>query len=542
MFQRILLSLLGALLLFIAVLLWNRHGLGAPCVRNMDRAYTHLSVQMAERCEAFEGAFSHAGFRHPGPALFYYLAATTQVLEIFLSRDDGFRIAILALNCLSVGLSIFLLSGLTPHRTYSLLLAPIAFIVISPRALFDYWNPYPIPAATAAYLLTLVYIAYGRLWYLPLATGLASFIAQCHLSTPPFLGLTALYAVGACVWRRRHTVERYHSVQKPVLVSIFVAAILWLGPLYDLAVYGFDSNLMVIARRFLEEHHTSTVRRSFGMVWELAAKKLSLFFHPLNSWRRLLPLLLLGVAVLTTPRRGAFFHVRMLVFLSWLITVWALSKSFNPLADYLVSYFLGVLIILLTVALMSLSDLTGSAFSRLSLFKEDSCRLAVSVLALGAVLFSAAYDPEVGLPQKKDPCAVSRVAEQFAQALDIQAGTLYSVTPATMELRSFSVQFALQMLRLGANICFDDQWEHYVGRALTCEYHNRFIPSERTVAVELSIIGGRPRRRFGVVAPQPAAAVPSRRLIRMDWIDTHGSPHSFEHVLTSSRESPQPND
>jgi len=177
MLYRAFLSLFGSLLLLASVLLWNRHALNAPCVKNMDRAYTHLSVEVAKRGEAFEGAFSHAGFRHPGPALFYYLAGAGSVLGTFMSEEDSYRVAVLALNCAALGLAAFLLAGLTAHRTYALLLPALAFVMISPRTLFDYWNPCPVPALTCAYLLALVYLAHARFWFVPLACLLGSFTA-----------------------------------------------------------------------------------------------------------------------------------------------------------------------------------------------------------------------------------------------------------------------------------------------------------------------------------------------------------------------------
>jgi len=522
MLQRLLLSLLGALLLLASVLLWNRHGLGNPCIGNMDRAYTHLSVAMAASGEAYEGAFSHAGFRHPGPALFYYLAGASAVLTHWVSQEDSFRLAVTLLNSACIGLSIFLLSGLTPHRAYSLLLVPITFVIISPRALFDYWNPHPIPAAAVAYLLALVYIAYGRLHYLPLAVALGSFIAQCHIGTPPFLAISLGYSLGACVLRRRTTPEPREGWLVPVAGSVAIACIAWLGPIIDVLRFGFDSNLLTIARSFLEEHRTSSLGRSFIAVWNLASKRLNLFFGLPRDLARLLPLALLAAVIGTTPRRGAFFHARALVLLSWVVTIWALSQSFQPMADYLITYFLGLLILATTATIMAITDRAAGLIARFATIGEERGRQILSALGLVAVVFSAARHPGLAASPKKDSCAQARFADLFAQSLNPAPSTLYEISPTTLELRGFSVFFALQMLSKGAHICFDDPWEHYMGRALTCSYQRGRGDFQSTVPVEISLLGKPPpKKRKGSHISQ------QRRTIQLDWPGPDGTPQSF---------------
>ena len=519
MLQRLLLSLLGALLLLASILLWNRHGLGTPCVGNMDRAYTHLSVAMAARGEAYEGAFSHAGFRHPGPALFYYLAGTSAVLTHWMSQEDSFRLAVTLLNCASIGLAVFLLSGLTPHRAYSLLLVPISFVIISPRALFDYWNPHPIPAAVIAYLLALVYLAYGRLRYLPFIVALGSLIAQCHISTPPFLAVTLAYALGACVWRRRMPAGQWAL---PVVVSVALGAVLWLGPLIDFFRYGLDSNILTIARSFLEEHRTSPLSRSFIAVWNIASKKLNLFFGLPPDFAKLLPLAFLAAVIGTTPRRGAFFHVRALILLSWAMTIWALTQSFQPMADYLITYFLGVLTLAATVTVMAITDRAAGLISRMAPIGEEQGRRMLSALALVAVVFSAARHPGLSMVPKRDSCAPSRFADRFVQSLGPDSTALYELSPTTLELRGFSVFFALQMLGRGAQICFDDQWEHYMGRALTCSYRKPRDHFAAAVPVEISLLGKAPPKGH-----KGGHILKERRTMQIDWVDSDGAPHSF---------------
>ncbi len=533
MLHRVLLSLCGSLILFVSVLLWNRHALNAPCINNMDRAYTHLSVAMAERGEAYEGAFSHAGFRHPGPILFYYLAAGSEALGPFVTREDSFRIATTALNCLFVGIAIFLLSGLTPHGAYALLLAPLAFVIISPRLLFDYWNPHPIPTATCAYLLSVVYLSYGRVWQLPLMCALGSFMAQCHLSTPPFIAACGLYGCGACLWRRRTATSPQPGLALPLLSCAAIALVLWSGPLADLARFGEDSNLRVILRSFAEEHRTPPLSRTFSAVWFLAARKLNLFFHLPASISGALPLACIVIIALTTPRRGAFFHLRALVLIAWGVTVWALSRSFQPLADYLVTYFLGVLSLAAFLALMALVEHASLFLSRTARLDPKRCRLAVCSLALAALLFSAARFPEPVPPAKVRSCNLSRFAGRFVAALAPQPGQRFSISPTSFELRGFSVFFALEMLKTGADICFDNQWEHYVGRALTCSFRESSSPSgaQGQILVELSRLSDREQPPNG-----GELAKPQRRSgVAMEWRDLSGQQRAFEAVGRSAR-------
>ncbi len=489
----------------------------------MDRAYTHLSVHMASQGEAFEGAFSHAGFRHPGPVLFYYLAATSKALTPFMSEEDSYRISVLALNTLAVALAAFLLAGLTPHRSYALLLMPLCFVLISPRALFDYWNPYPVPAMACAYLLSLVYLAHGRLWFLPLTAVLGSFVAQCHISTPPFLAATFLYALTFALLRARGSERGLgRSIAAPAAATLVVSLLMWLGPLVDWWRYGAESNAGVIMRSFLEEHRTVSLAKSFAMVWHLAAKKLNLFFNFSPGVARLLPLALILAVAGTSPRRGAFFHLRMLLLVSWLVTIWALSRSFQPLADYLITYFLALLVLACFLVLIAAIDLVARLLSRLARVKPAHCRLALCAIALASVVFTAVRHPDPGTSQKRASCELIRFADRFVNALNPVPGTLYTVTPATLELRGFSVFFALSMLEHGADFCFDDQWEHYVGRALTCSYRLAEPPPSASINVDLALVGESPGPRRGRKLQKHRA----RRSVQMDWVE-QGEPRSF---------------
>lgn len=519
MLYRACLSLFGSFLLLAAVLLWNRHALNAPCVKNMDRAYTHLSIEVAKRGEAFEGAFSHAGFRHPGPALFYYLAGAGSLLSPFMSEEDSYRVAVLALNCAALGLAAFLLAGLTAHRTYALLLPALAFVFITPRTLFDYWNPCPVPALACAYLLALVYLGYGRLWFLPLVCLLGSFIAQCHVSTPPFLAATFLYAIGAAIWRRRSEDRAPSTVALPVVLACAVSLLLWFGPLSDWWHYGSESNLGVIARSFLEEHRTVLLTRAFGIIWHLIATRLNIFLGLPEDVAQLLPLVLFGLVALTTPKRGAFFHLRILLLVSWVVTVLALSRSFQPLADYLISYFLAPILLAVFLAVVAVIEQAAKILSLCSSLTARRCRLSACLLVLGLVLISAIRHPDPGTSQKRDACGPMQFADRFVTALEPKSGTTYAVTPTTLELRGFTVFFALSMLEHGAQLCFDDQWEHYVGRSLTCSYRFSDGPPLNTVSVELSLIGEPHIPRKLRVKGAPAR----RGKVQMSWVDANGN-------------------
>lgn len=524
MLYRAFLSLFGSLLLLASVLLWNRHALSAPCVKNMDRAYTHLSVEIAKRGEAFEGAFSHAGFRHPGPALFYYLAGAGLVLSPFMSNEDSYRVAVLALNCAALGLAAFLLAGLTAHRTYALLLPALAFVVITPRTLFDYWNPCPVPALACAYLLALVYLAHARFWFLPLACLLGGFTAHCHISTPPFLTATLLYALGAAILRRRGESGTRSAVALPLVASVAVSLVMWWGPLSDWWRFGSESNLGVIARSFLEEHRTASLNRAFWAVWHLAAKRLNIFFGLPEDASNFLPLVLVGLVAVTTPKRGAFFHLRLLLLVSWIVTVLALSRSFQPLADYLISYFLAPIVLALFLAVVAIVEWVAKILSPRVGLAAGRCRLSACGIALVLVLASAIRHPDPGASHKRDSCSLMRFADRFVTALDPKPGATYAITPTTLELRGFTVFFALSMLEHGAQFCFDDQWEHYVGRALTCSYRLREGSPAEAVQVEVALIGDPPAPR----KQRPRGSPLRRRQVQMNWIDAQGRARSLE--------------
>lgn len=521
--RRFLLGLLGALLLLASILFANRSRLGVPCVDNMDRAYTHLSVAMAERGESFEGAFSHAGFRHPGPSLFYYLAGVSYALAPWTSRENSFRLAIALLNSAFIGISIFLLSGLTSRWTYALILAPISFTIVSPRFLFDYWNPSPVPAATIAYLLSITYLAHGRVSLLPLAIALGSFIAHCHLGSIPFLGVCLLYSVMICFWKRHSFPTRHDSLRAPCIASALVAIVFWLGPIIDIARYGLESNPIKIFLSFVEQHPTPDLFATFTTVWKIAAKKLSLSSELPALLRFITPAVLWAFLIWMPAQSAAFFHLRILLALGWGTSVWALAQSFQPMASYLVSYFLGILAIAVTIATFSVVGHVASIIATLGGLRKIQPTRIVMGAALGSCLLLSVYLAKSGDPQKKYGCYKTQTAQRFVTALAPESDVLYEIAPSSFDLRNFAAFFALQLLNRQTHFCFVDSWLHYVGRSLTCSYQRASHLSLPTIPVELAF-------KDSAFSSGDKPARGSARTVGMTWRVRDDDTRSFEFV------------
>ncbi len=523
----------------------NMGELSEPCVRNMDRAYTHLAVESAARFEAFDGAFSHAGFRHPGPVFFYYLAGMRFLMGGIWPPKGDYHAATLFLNCFFLSIALCLAAprklnspecrrGAQWWQTALLAALFTALIGASGSLLMDYWNPYPVVSAALAYMLALSRFAGGGVSLLPLIVAIASFIAQCHVGTPPFLAIGFLYAGGILIFRHRTALEN-QSVLSSLSFSLVILLLLWAPVLVDILWYGGSSNPAIVLASFLEEKKTRDIFQSFRFVWRMVGEQTNIVLGAPSALISYLPaILLIGLAIVGWKKRGSRGHLARMLILAWAVTIWALSKSFQPFAEYLVSYFFAVIVLswfLVTVEIPSL------LFPRLKCVKGVLPALVQwgLVLFLGLRAFPGLFDGVA-----KGGCGQIKFAQAYVEQMKTVETQRYYIRPEDYRLRSFVVFLALALVKEGIPFCFDDKWDYYVGRAFTCSYRRAKDPniSERKVAIRFEgnfmegRAAGKKKRSQGdrllrraIVMEWEDGSPPTRRLI---WRDSYSIAAKFE--------------
>ena len=162
---------------------------------------------------------------HPGPALFWALATP---LRLFGPSGQGLALGAMTINVASVvGISVFARRrGGTFGAAATLALLAVLVWSLGDEVPHDPLNPHIIlfPMTLLAFLVWSMLD--HDLVALPFAVVTASFIAQCHLSTAPIVGVFALVSavsVAVHLWRRRKLEE---GIGRRTWRLLLIAAIL----------------------------------------------------------------------------------------------------------------------------------------------------------------------------------------------------------------------------------------------------------------------------------------------------------------------------
>lgn len=206
---------------------------------NGDVALIELHVRdVGTRATPLVGPYQRFGFNHPGPTLYYLLAAPYRLLG---SRYAGLQVGALLINAGAlVGAAVI------AFRRGGALLALWALIMVSglaftlgPSWLADPWGPYIVVMPLALLIMLAAEVASGRRAALPVAAAVATVVTQVNavlIPTAVGLGLWALAAWVVGAYRRRGEQpprEEWRASRRMLLVTVGVLAVLWLPPVID---------------------------------------------------------------------------------------------------------------------------------------------------------------------------------------------------------------------------------------------------------------------------------------------------------------------
>jgi len=201
-----------------------------------DIALTEIAVRDVGHHAVLVGPYSRFGWNHPGPILFYLLAAPYRAL------GSG-SAALYAAAALVNGAMAALVVGVCARRGgpalgwWSLLAVGVYSWALGPAVLRYPWNPYVTVMALAALTVVVWTLIAGDSWALPVTFGLATFLVQSHVGYLPISAVLVLVGVGGLAARAWHDHRAGLAVGRPigpaVVVTVVVLGVLWAPPVYQ---------------------------------------------------------------------------------------------------------------------------------------------------------------------------------------------------------------------------------------------------------------------------------------------------------------------
>lgn len=273
-----------------AIALALEHGDGFMPVG--DLALIELRVRDVGSDTPLVGLWSRQRWNHPGPLGFFVLTPTYRLLG---STSIGLHLGALVVNGAALT-GIALVSrrrGGTPLMLCTLVVCSLMVLNLGADFVRSPWNPY-LPVLSYGLLILLAWsMACGETWALPVAVAVASFAAQTHVG---FVALSLPLLVWGAAGLVRSSVQQARSgpqaaatagadpptaassgraplraLLSPALLSLGLAAVLWLPPLIDVLI-NRRTNADQIIRYFRDSDQPS-----LGLIdaWRIMAGQFS---------------------------------------------------------------------------------------------------------------------------------------------------------------------------------------------------------------------------------------------------------------------------
>ncbi len=216
--------------LVVSAVTLARHG---PETALGDRALIEMHTRDVGTHEPLVGLYSRDGWSHPGPIEFFLLAPSYRLLGSDLA---ALMIGALVVNALAiVGMAeIARRVGGLRAALLVLLAASVVLRAFGPDLVRDPWVLPITVLPFGAFCLASWAMASGRIWALPVAAGLTTFLVQTHvqfaaLAVPAFVvgGTWLVIAV------RRDPRPRWRALGTTALVTAVGSVLLWLPTIWD---------------------------------------------------------------------------------------------------------------------------------------------------------------------------------------------------------------------------------------------------------------------------------------------------------------------
>ena len=197
-----------------------------------DIALIEAYTLNATNAELLLGPYSRFGWNHPGP-LYFYLQAPFYVMSGY--RSAGLSVGALVINLSALGILVWVCVRAAPQGFLAIAIsaASVLFAVLTTEMLASQWNPHVLVFPTLAIVVVAAAVAAGRIRWLPVLAGLASFVVQTHLGLGPAVvalsgAATAAAALRAYLFRSSDATRRLWPILNGTL---WLLLLLWLLPI-----------------------------------------------------------------------------------------------------------------------------------------------------------------------------------------------------------------------------------------------------------------------------------------------------------------------
>jgi hypothetical protein len=238
---------------------------------------TELVTRDVGRYAVELGPFSRDGWHHPGPAMYFLLAIPYRLLGSTASALDVGALVINGASVVGMAVIARRRGGLAP-ALLTLVGCALVMRSLGPDEVRLPWNPY-VTVLPYALLVFLTWAMTCRdRWALPLAVGVASFVAQSHIGyvalAAPLLALGAAWLIGSVLLQVRDegSTASLRPLVWPVLAAVVVGTVMWLPPLVE-ELTGDPGNLTRAWEWFRGGGPAADPARGYLLGWRLVTSQ-----------------------------------------------------------------------------------------------------------------------------------------------------------------------------------------------------------------------------------------------------------------------------
>lgn len=433
-----------------------------------DTALTELVVRDVGSHSVLVGPYSRFGWNHPGPILFYLLAAPYRAV----GASAGLDLGALAINAASaVGICLVVRRrGSGALVLWCVVGIGLLLGALGAEVLRDSWNPrITVLPFTLAVFCTWAVLR-GSRWAVVAVVVIGSFVVQSHVGYAPAV-LALLVVVSASIIRRWHA-ARDDEARRVMVVGSIVGGVLWLPPVVD-QIVNERGNLREIGAYFLNHGGSHGIDDAARAVLVAVGEPVAWLVGAEVAWW---PGAIV-VAVLVVTLVLAVWHghpdAKFLAALGALVVavgVVSMSRVVGPIEDYLALWTVSVFL----VAWVAAGALAHAEFTAR---KVSEAARRVLVLGMAVVAFGLGIDVTIAAANAGAPEAATSVTIG-----DLTRRVVREVPPGDDPIV--------------VEIPDHDQWPYAAGVVLQLEragYDVRVDPSERTLFGRRATPTERPR-------------------------------------------------
>lgn len=439
------------LALLLAYIAWftgeNVEYLKSSCIDNFDRELLAIGTEAARSGDALTGAYSRLGFRHPGPFLFYYLAAFDGALPASFSANGVYRLGALVLNLTAVLISSLALARTLKLPVLGLLLFPSLLLSVPSEVpyLADYWNPRPVSSLFLLLIASVAASMKDKRW-LPVA--IFSFFACFHLHLGSLFGLIPIGALAVFLLVKSEGLRIR-------ITCAGIAAVFMLPILID-TIYGPSlGNAGAIISFSVKSGWSHTYRE----VYEVLGSYFRTVLPFLPRFFAIVIILALawGGAEKLGPEGKKLFAIVLSVLPFVAIGAY---RVYGPLHQYLLSFAHG------TIAILTALSLSFLVWLGAKLLKQSALEIG-AIVAIAVVAFNLPYS----IHSKE--CASAINVPKYIDALNPSSAEVYKLNVGELESR-FAPKIILGLIERGVNVCVDRQVSYIFGEGMVCNDEGTF--------------------------------------------------------------------